>query len=142
VNAEATFTQALRWDAAAARAFGGRGQVRAEMREYATALADLDPALAFGLPPAEEIDARSARALALTGLGRGEEAELELAAARTQDPDRARTLRRAAKIAAMRDQPALAAGEVERALRTDPPLPPWDKDDARRLLATLHAADA
>jgi len=140
-DAEATFTQALGWDAAAARAFGGRGQVLAEMREYATALADLDPAIAFGLPPAEEIDARSARALALTGLGRGEEAERELAAARTQDPGRARTLRRAGRIAAMRDQPALAAGEIERALLGSPPLPPWDEADARRLLATLRDED-
>jgi tetratricopeptide (TPR) repeat protein len=137
-DAEATFSQAITWDAKAARAFGGRGQVLAEMNEYATALTNLDPALDFGLPPTEEMDAHSARALALTGLGRDQEADRELATARSQDPARARTLRRAGRIAAMRDQPALAVGEVEKALRADPPLPPWDETDARRLLAALR----
>ena len=68
-NAEATFTQALAWDAAAPLAISGRGQVRAELREYGAALADLDRALSSGLAPDDETDARSARALALAGLG-------------------------------------------------------------------------
>ena len=138
-DAEATFSRAIEWDAKAARAFGGRGQVLAEMNEYQQALTNLDPALDFGLPPAEEMDARSARALALTGLGRDPEADAELATARSQDPARARTLRRAGRIAAMRDQPAVAVDEVDKALRADPPLPPWDAADARRLLESLRA---
>jgi tetratricopeptide (TPR) repeat protein len=137
-NAEATFAQALDSDARSAAAFGGRGQVRAEMREYADALADLDIALALGLKPTDEIDARSARALALAGLGRSEEADRELAASRAQDPDRGRTLRRAARIAAMRDEHALAIAEADRALQADPPMAPWDQTDTRRLIVTLH----
>jgi tetratricopeptide (TPR) repeat protein len=140
-DAEVTFAQALTWDAESASALGGRGQVRAEMREYDDALADLDIALILGLAPVDEIDAQSARALALAGLGRGEDASTALAAARIQDPDRPRTLRRAARIAALRDDRTLAMGEVERALAaTTPPLPPWDASDARRLLAALRAA--
>src|SRR5262249_14890507 len=45
-DAETAFTQALSTNPQAARALAGRGQVRAEMREYALALADLDAALA------------------------------------------------------------------------------------------------
>lgn len=135
--AAASFEQALTWDARSAAAIGGRGQVRAELREFNDALRDLDDALTLGLTPNEEIDARSARALALVGLGRGEEADQELAIARIQDPDRGRTLRRLARIAQMRDQRALAVEEARRALSARPPLPPWDTQDARRLVATL-----
>lgn len=136
-DAEATFAQAITSDAASASAFGGRGQVRAEMREYDTALPDLDGALSLGLSPVEEVDARSARALALVGLGRQEEADRELATARIQDPDRARTLRRVARIAEIRDQRDLALAEAKRALHASPPLPPWDESDARRLVTNL-----
>ncbi|HET7012973.1 MAG TPA: tetratricopeptide repeat protein [Streptosporangiaceae bacterium] len=135
--AAASFEQALTWDARSAAAFGGRGQVRAELREFGDALKDLDDALTLGLAPNEEIDARSARALALVGLGRGEEADRELAMARIQDPDRGRTLRRLARIAQMRDQRALAVEEAKRALSARPPLPPWDTEDAQHLVATL-----
>jgi tetratricopeptide (TPR) repeat protein len=153
-NAEATFAQALnsaqwyeRQDtseplrperyAKVARAAGLRGQVLAEMEDYGSALANLDPALSAVLEPEEEIDTRSARALALTGLGRYDEAERELATARSQAPHRARTLRRAGRIAAMRGQRELAIVEVERALDAEPPLPPWDHEDARRLKGLL-----
>lgn len=136
-DAAASFEQALTWDARSAAAIGGRGQVRAELREFNGALRDLDDALTLGLTPNEEIDARSARALALVGLGRGEEADRELAMARIQDPERGRTLRRLARIAQMRDQRALAIEEAKRALSARPPLPPWDTQDARRLVAAL-----
>ena len=136
-DSEATFTQALRGGAKAARAFGGRGQVRAEMREYGDALADLDDALASAPSPGEEIDIRSARALALAGLGRHDEADAELAIARAQDPDRARTLLRAGLIAAIRGQRELERHELERAVRAEPPLPLSAATEARRLLAAL-----
>jgi tetratricopeptide (TPR) repeat protein len=139
-NAEATFSQAINWDLGAIRAFAGRGQVRAEMREYAAALADLDYALAAGLPSADEPDARSARALALTALGRADEAERDLAAARAAVPGRARTLLRASRIAAIRGQAELAHEELERALSARPPLPAREAAAARRLLAALDGA--
>ena len=137
-DAEATFTLALRSDAGSASGYGGRGQVLAEMREYAAALADLDRALSLGLPLIDEIDVRSARALALAGLGRREEADRELTTARTADQARGRTLRRAARIAAMRNDRELAIAEAERALRADPPLSSWDATDARKLLESLR----
>jgi tetratricopeptide (TPR) repeat protein len=138
-DAAATFDQALGWDARAARAAGLRGQVLAEMEEYDTALVNLDSALQADppLPPDEEVDAHSARALAFSGIGRDEEADRELAIARSQAPDRARTLRRAGKIAKIRAQNTLAAAEFRRALDADPPLPPWDQDNARRLLSEV-----
>jgi tetratricopeptide (TPR) repeat protein len=157
-TAEATFAQALssaQWYerpdevmplepdryAKVARASGLRGQVLAEMAEYDTALANLNPALSTVLTPEEEIDIRSARALALTGLGRYDEANRELAAARSLAPHRARTLRRAGKIAALRGERELAIEEIERALQAEPPLPPWDRADARRLRAALRGED-
>jgi tetratricopeptide (TPR) repeat protein len=138
-DAAATFDQALGWDARAARAAGLRGQVLAEMEEYDAALTNLDSALQADppLPPEEEVDTHSARALVLTGLGRDTEADQELAIARSQAPDRGRTLRRAGKIAKIRAQNALAAEEFRRALTADPPLPPWDQDNAQRLLSEV-----
>ena len=135
-NAEATFTQALAWDAGATLAMSGRGQVRAEMREYSAALADLDQALSSGLAPDEEADARSATALALAGLGRPEEAERELAAARSKVP-RARTLLRSARIAAIAGRDDAAVKDLERALTAKPPLSPAEQEAARRMLRRL-----
>jgi len=140
-DADATFTQALSWDGSSASALAGRGQVRAEMREHAAALADLDSAFAGELPPAEQIDARSARALALAGLSRDEEADRDLAMARALDPGAGRTQRRAARIAALRGDRVLAADQARRALQASPPLPPWDEADARHLLETLTPED-
>jgi tetratricopeptide (TPR) repeat protein len=138
-DAEATFTLALGRGSGSARASGGRGQVLAEMREYGAALVDLDPALATAeLPLDEEIDVRSARALSLAGVGRLEDANTELAVARSLAPGRARTQRRAAWIAAMRGQNDLALAEAQLALNGSPPLPPWDEGDARRLIEILR----
>ena len=53
------------------------------------------------LSPAVCADARSARALALAGLGRTIEARDELARALAFDPDRKRTLAQADRIAAL-----------------------------------------
>lgn len=137
-NAEATFTQALAWDAGATLAMSGRGQVRAEMREYSAALTDLDQALSSGLAPDEDADARSAKALALAGLGRPEEAERELAAARSEVP-RARTLLRSARIAAMGGRDEAAVVDLERALTARPPLSPAEEEAARRMIRRLTA---
>ncbi len=135
-NAEATFTQALAWDAAAPLAISGRGQVRAELREYGAALADLDRALSSGLAPDDETDARSARALALAGLGRAEEAERELAVARGR-AQRARTLLRSARVAAIAGRDEEAVRELERALAARPPLSTAEEKAARRMRERL-----
>lgn len=135
-NAEATFTQALEWDATAPLAVSGRGQVRVEMREYGTALGDLDRALSSGLSPDDEADARSARALALAGLGRAEEAERELATAQGRIP-RARTLFRAARVAAIAGRDDEAIRDLERALAARPPLSTAEDQAARRMLARI-----
>jgi tetratricopeptide (TPR) repeat protein len=136
-DAEATFALAQGQNASSSRAAGGRGQVLAELSEYDRALKNLDNALQSGLPFEEEVDARSARALALSMASRPEEADKELAAALRQAPDRARTHRRAGNIAAMRQQNDLAVAEFRRALEAKPPLPPWDEENARRYLARL-----
>jgi tetratricopeptide (TPR) repeat protein len=136
-DAEATFALAQGQRESSGRAAGGRGQVLAELSEYDRALYNLDAALESGLPFEEEVDARSARALALSMASRPEEADRELASALRQAPDRARTHRRAGKIAAMRQQRDLAVVEFQRALEAKPPLPPWDEENARRYLAQL-----
>lgn len=135
-NAEATFSQALAWDPKAALAVSGRGQVRAEMREYQAALADLDQLSPSRLSPDEAVDVRSARALALAGLGRREEAERELAAAQSKAP-RARTLLRSARIAAIEGRADAAVDDLRRALDARPTLSPAEKEAARRMLDRL-----
>jgi tetratricopeptide (TPR) repeat protein len=100
-DAEVTFSQVLRWDADAAPALAGRGEVRADRGSYALALDDLDRALKLGLERAAEADARSARALALAGLGRSAKARTELAESLRLTPGSARVLRRARRIEAL-----------------------------------------
>lgn len=94
-DAEATFTRVLSWNRNESRALAGRGQVRIELREYASALMDLNRALGLGLSLDSEIDARSALAVSLANLGRTEDADRELRTARFQDPERPRTRLRA-----------------------------------------------
>jgi tetratricopeptide (TPR) repeat protein len=106
-DAEVTFSQALHWDADAPSALAGRGQVRADMGSYSLALDDLDRALKFPLDPEAEADARSARALALAGLGRAANAQSELAESFRLLPGRSRTKARAKRVA------TLAGGAVK-----------------------------
>jgi tetratricopeptide (TPR) repeat protein len=100
-DADVTFSQALRWDADEAAALAGRGQVRADLGNYSPALDDLDRALKFPLGKQAEADARSARALALAGLGRTADAHAELAESLRLDPGRPRTRLRADRITAL-----------------------------------------
>lgn len=141
-DAEASFTQALTWDTRAARAFSGRGQVRAEMRDYALALTDIDRALEAGLSPDDEINALTARALALMGLGRSKEADQELATARRRDPSQARTHWRSARVAQLRGQSGVAVEELEQALGAEPPLTPYEQAGARELLVKLRTTES
>jgi tetratricopeptide (TPR) repeat protein len=100
-DAEAAFGQALTWRRTTARALAGRGQVRIELRMFDQALDDLNDAITLGLPQSDEIDARSARAVALARLGRTEEAATEIEAALRDDPERELTLRRAREISSI-----------------------------------------
>ncbi len=70
-DADATFTRALGWNRNKSSALAGRGQARVDLREYRAALEDLDRAIMLGLSLNDEIDARSARALALASAGPG-----------------------------------------------------------------------
>jgi tetratricopeptide (TPR) repeat protein len=97
-DAEVIFTQALHWDADAPDALVGRGQVRADLGSYALAVDDLDRGLKFPLNRESEADARSARALALAGLGRAASAHAELAESYRLIPARSRTKGRADQI--------------------------------------------
>jgi tetratricopeptide (TPR) repeat protein len=138
--AEVTFSKALDWNRNKGEALSGRGQVRVELRAYERALADLDRAIDLGLPPSDEVDARSARAIVLANLGRGEEADRELRAARSADPGRPLTRFRAGLVAASLGQNERARDELERALRSQPPLSPRETRVARQLLDELTQA--
>jgi tetratricopeptide (TPR) repeat protein len=100
-DGEAVFDKVLRWDPNTALALAGRGQIRADLGHYEQALDDLDRALGSHLSRDAEIDTRSARALALAGLGRIAEAQDELAVALRMDPGRARTKLRAGRMTAV-----------------------------------------
>jgi tetratricopeptide (TPR) repeat protein len=138
-DAEASFSQALTWDNKSAAALAGRGQVRAEMHEYSAALRDIGTALEIGLPVYDEIDALSARALALAGLERRDEAERVLAIARIREPGRARTLLRSARVAAMFGRLEKASAELAEAMDAQPSLSPWEEASTHRLRAKLQA---
>jgi tetratricopeptide (TPR) repeat protein len=135
-DAEATFTQALYSDPYAPLALAGRGQVRADLGRFTEALSDLDLALAHW--PArsawEVADVHSARALALGGLGRLDEASAEITAAFSLAPARSRTHLRAARLAALADDTARASSEARAALAGAPALSAPESTAARRLL--------
>lgn len=137
-DAEATFTRALDWNRNESRALAGRGQVRVELRQYRQALDDLNRALGLELSLDSEIDARSALAVVLADLGRAEDADRELRAARFQDPERPRTRLRAGRVDVALGRPERARHELKEALRAHPPLPPADESIARELLDGLH----
>ncbi|HET9080016.1 MAG TPA: tetratricopeptide repeat protein [Trebonia sp.] len=137
-DAEATFGQVLRRESDAAMALVGRGQIRADLGRYDSALDDLDCALQSPLGRDIEADARSARALALAGLGRVAEARRELAASFQLDPDRPRSRLRAARMAAILGEPSEMRAEIERALSGRPSLSSVERDSANRLLDSLR----
>jgi tetratricopeptide (TPR) repeat protein len=141
-DGEVLFTQALRMDGSAARALAGRGQVRSEMGDHRGALADLDEALPLELAPDDEADARSARALALAGLGRFDEADTELAMALEHASDRPRSRLRAARIAVLRDRVDQAREQFRQVARVEDPRASAEARSARRLLDRLERSVA
>ncbi|WP_433332878.1 tetratricopeptide repeat protein [Spirillospora sp. CA-294931] len=141
-DGEVTFAQALRQDGAVARALAGRGQVQVELGEYRAALADLGRALDLGLPHDDETDVRSARALALAGLGRLAEAEAELAAAVERAPGRPRTRLRAAQLAALAGRPDQARQQFRELAGLTDPRASAEARTARRHLTRLDRRTA
>jgi tetratricopeptide (TPR) repeat protein/adenine/guanine phosphoribosyltransferase-like PRPP-binding protein len=137
-DAEATFGQALRWNGNTALALAGRGQIRADLGRYEYALDDLDRALRLKLARDAEADARSARAVALAGLGRVAEAERELSATFQLDPDRARTRLRAGRMAAILGHWDEVRAEIERALSGQPSLSSVERESARRIMESIR----
>jgi len=133
-DAEATFGQALRWDSGTALALAGRGQIRADLGRYQYALDDLDRALRLTLARDTEADARSARALALAGLGRVAEAERELSATVQLAPDRARTRLRAGRIAAILGRWDEVRAQIELALSGRPSLSSVERESAKLMM--------
>ena len=137
-DAEATFGQALRWDGNTALALAGRGQIRADLGRYEYALDDLDRALRLKLARDAEADARSARAVALAGLGRVAEAERELSATFQLDPDRARTRLRAGRMAAILGHWDDVRAEIGRALSGQPSLSSVERESAKRIMESIR----
>jgi len=136
-DAEVTFDHALNRDRKAAHALAGRGQIRADLGDYADALPDLDHALDLGITADDETSVRSARALALAGLGRFDEAESELGAALDGDPNSPRSLLRAGRIAMMAGRLDQARDQLRRALQVPQSAGPLIVQTARRILAML-----
>jgi tetratricopeptide (TPR) repeat protein len=137
-DGEVVFSRALRLDPSAVRARLGRGQVLSDMGQYRRALVDLDLALAAGLSPDEEIDARSARALAMAGLGRPEDADAEIAAVLERGLDRPRSRLRAGRIAALRDRVDQAREQFRAVAAMVDPRVAAEARSARRLLDQLE----
>jgi tetratricopeptide (TPR) repeat protein len=138
-DAEATFDEVLRWDSRMALALAGRGQIRADLGRYKYALDDLDQALELRLARDAETDTRSARALALAGLGRVAEAHQELTTILERDRERARSRLRAGRVAAILGERDKIRTEIELALSGRPALSSSEREAARRVLLALEA---
>ncbi|HEX6524637.1 MAG TPA: tetratricopeptide repeat protein [Streptosporangiaceae bacterium] len=136
-DAEAIFDQVLRWDRDMALALAGRGQIRADLGQYEYALDDLERALSMELNREAQIDSRSARALALAGLGHDREAKDELGEALRIDPRRARSRLRAGRIEAILGHQDRMRAELEMALVGQPPLSPSEEASVRQTLRRL-----
>jgi tetratricopeptide (TPR) repeat protein len=134
-DAKATFDQALHRDQSAARVLAGRGQVRTELGDYRKGLSDLDRALEAGVIAEDEIDARSARALALAGLGRFAEARTEIEVAYERAPNRPRTALRAVWIAVLEGRFSEVRDDLGRLSRLAEVAASPVAKSARRLLA-------
>lgn len=137
-DAEVTFGQALRRDPWAWRALSGRGQARIELRDYRNGLTDLDRAIEAGIVTDDEAYVRSARAVALAGLGRFPEAETEITAALKREHGRARVALRASWVTVLAGRFDDVEDELRRIAASETSHPSISRE-ARRLLAE-HSA--
>lgn len=113
-----------------------RGQIEAEAGRPERALPDLDRALTLVNGSAAPVgaDLHSARALALAQLGKTVDAEAELGTAFSLQPQRARTLLRAAYIKFLEEDAETAKSLLRDALAAAPPLSPGHAARARSLM--------
>lgn len=129
------YTAVLAQDPETAEALNGRGQVLADSGDAARALADLDHYLQIVDSPVASAYARSARALALAGAGRRDEAELEISAALATTPENAWAHLRRARIHLLHGDRAPAVLSLRRALEANrPPLTSAQRSQAEDLL--------
>jgi tetratricopeptide (TPR) repeat protein len=138
-DALAYLTEALDAENGNQPALIARGQVEVEAGRPERALPDLDRALTL-LPhdaTAEEVDLHSARALALTQLGKTVDAEAELGTAFSLLPRRAQTFLRAAQIRLLEEDAETAQSLLQDALAATPPLSPGHAARAKLLLELL-----
>lgn len=138
-DALAYLTEALDAENGNQPALIARGQVEVEVGRPERALPDLDRALTL-MPhdtTAEEADLHSARALALTQLGKTVDAEAELGTAFSLQPRRAQTFLRAAQIRLLEEDAETAQSLLQDALTAAPPLSPGHAARARSLLELM-----
>jgi tetratricopeptide (TPR) repeat protein len=135
-DALAYLTEALDSECDNQPALIARGQVEVEVGRPERALPDLERALTLLEQGAiaDETDLRSARALAMAQLGKTADAEAELGAALSLQPQRAQTLLRAAQIRFLEEDPQAARALLQDALNATPPLSPGHAGRARSLL--------
>jgi tetratricopeptide (TPR) repeat protein len=108
-----------------ADALSGRGQIRADLGDAATALEDLRRLTALHPQYEQRPDIRSARGLALAVLGRTDQVAPDISAARRDAPDDGTVLLRAAKVAHIVGDQEVALRLARNALsaRREPLLP-------------------
>jgi tetratricopeptide (TPR) repeat protein len=120
-----------------ADALSGRGQIRADLGDAATALEDLNRLTALHPRYEQHPDVRSARGLALITMGRAEQGSGDLSVARRDAPDDGIVLLRAAKAARVAGDHEAARQLARRALSTQgQPLLPHQAAEADMIVGT------
>ncbi|MDP9824966.1 tetratricopeptide repeat protein [Kineosporia succinea] len=129
------FSSLLEMDPASDHLLNSRGQVLADNGGGATAVKDLDAAIAGTLDEFSVAYARSARALALAQVGRHDEADHDMAEALAVTPNSAWAHFRKARILLLRGDVAGMDSELRRAMETaEPPLTQHQRAMAEALL--------
>jgi tetratricopeptide (TPR) repeat protein len=130
------FSRCLRIDPLSPGALNGRGQLLADLGHSHEALTDLDLLLTLGPDEFMEAYARSARALALEGLGRSLEADADLKFALDITPENAWAHLRRAKILEHRGKTSDARRALNQALASrEPALTDAQRVEAQAMLA-------
>jgi thioredoxin-like negative regulator of GroEL len=132
------YTTVLERDPDAAEALNGRGQVLADSGDAARALVDLDRYLGIVDDPVASAYARSARALALAGVGRRDDAEREIGVALGRTPESAWAHLRRGRIHLLHGDREAAILSLGRSLETNrPPLTSAQRSLAEDLLGRI-----
>ena len=129
------FSRCLRIDPLSSGALNGRGQLLADLGHSHEALTDLDLLLTLGPDMFTEAYARSARALALEGLGRSLDADRDLKFALDSTPENAWAHLRRAKILEHRGKTSDARRALKQALASrEPALTDAQRVEAQAML--------